>query len=328
MKAATPAALKMIVAPEIDFTAIDGALRSIGLVRGADATAAPPLVPGEPEFAWWRSPDGAMRVNYSFNPVVLLRVLVFAGADPVKWLALAAGLLPRLEPDTITVLLKAEDPRQVLLGLYAAGEIRASGLLPEIQALRINANRRISETAARTVETLGLALIEAGAARLAAEERRHPDRSAAFAHLGDAELRRGILLQLLYDALPVNGEILKVLRAGLVDESWQVRLTAMLVTVRMNATALWQEVRQMALPGTGRGAPDYRHHSLMIGARKASLAELGGEPRVAARDERSQMMLHLRHVVAGEEDGIHDAARDWLELWIRAPESQAGPTNP
>ena len=82
----------------------------------------------------------------------------------------------------------------------------------------------------------------------------------------------------------------------------------------------------MPLPGTGRGAPDYRHHSLVMGARKAALAELSGEPRVAARDERSQMMLHLRHVVAGEDDGINDAAREWLELWIRAPESPGGPT--
>ncbi len=193
-------------------------------------------------------------------------------------------------------------------------------LLPEIQTLRVNADRRISETAARTVELLGLALIEAGAAQLAAEERRHPDRSAAFAHLGDAEARREILLWLLHDKKPLDSEILKVLRAGLSDKSWQVRLTAMLVAVRMKAVALWQEVRRCRCPGPAAVPPTIGIIRWVIGARKAALAELSGEPRSTARDERSQMMLHLRHVVAGEEDGIHDAAREWLEQWVRPPE--------
>ena len=317
MNATPQTGMRIVVTPETGFSAIDGALQAVGLVRGTDAMVKPPILADEPELAWWHGPSGAVRVHYSFNPVVLLRVLVFTGPDAHAWVAKVA--VPRLDPDAIAALLRTDDPRQVLLGLYAAGELRAIGLLADVEALRVNANQRISETAARTAETLGLALLETGAERLAAEARRHPERSVLFPRLGDAEARREILIWLLHDRRTVDGEVLKVLRAGLIDESWQVRLTAMLVVVRMKVAALWPEVRQMSLPGTGRDGLDYRHHSLVMGARKAALLELSGQPREPAGDERSRMMLHLRHVVAGEDDGIRDAAREWLEPWIARP---------
>ena len=81
--------------------------------------------------------------------------------------------------------------------MFAAAELKTIALIADVEPLRIHTNRHISQAAGQTAETLGMALLAIGEERLAAEERRRPDRSAVFARLGDAETKRGLLVALL-----------------------------------------------------------------------------------------------------------------------------------
>jgi hypothetical protein len=314
---------KMIATPDTGFAAIERVMADLGLVIGPDDAVTPPAIAGEREFAYWTAADGDAQVHYSFNPVVFLRVLAFSGRSAIRWKALVADRVPQLQPDGIRALLRSQSTRDVLLGLFAAAELNAVGLIGDVEPLRIDRDRRISLAAARVAEKLGLALVSIGAERLAEERRRHPDRSALFPRLGDASARREILVWLLHDGHALNDEVIKVLRSGLADPDWQVRVTAMLVATRLKATSLWPDIRRMELPRTSRSGLDRRMQSLLRATRQAALAELAGEPHVAGPSDHARLMTHLRHVLAGEEGGVRDEAREWIEGWLRAPPAGA-----
>ena len=312
-----PYAAKLLLHPDAGWPEISGALGALGFERDPDTAATPPAIAGEPEFAsWFRAePDGL--ATYSFNPVVRLRVLEIEGDDAR---AVADALRHRLRPLSerdLAVLLASADPAEQLLGLYAAAEGTALGLLPAVEALRVGPNERVSRAAARTAERLSLALLELGAERLAREQARHPERSAVFPRLGDANTRREVLLWLLHDAPEAPGDTVKALRSGLVDPDWQVRFTAMLVAARLRLAELWLDVKRAAPPPSGR--LERRFRSAFVGLRKAILAELAGEPRPAAADDRSRAALRLRRLVAGEGTGERDELSAWLDDLLRLP---------
>ena len=261
--------LRMIVASDIGFDMIAQVMASAGLTPGPDDAVTAPADPGEREFAYWIAPEDGSRVHYSFNPAVFLRVLTFSGRSAIRWHAAVSGALAVLGPREIAALLRSSLHRELLLGLYAAAELRAVGLLADVEALRVHTDRRVSQTAAQVAEKLALALVSIGAERLAASQRRRPDRSAVFAHLGDAGTRRETLLWLIRDGLGGSLETVKVLRSGLVDPDWRVRVTAMFVAARLNLKVLWQEVRQMESPTNGRSGLDVNGRSMLRAAREA-----------------------------------------------------------
>lgn len=317
--------LRIVVAPATGFAEIDAALAGLGLAPGPDEAVTPPLIPGEREFAHWTAAAGDALVHYSFNPVVALRILAFSGADAAGWKARVSARLPLLEPEGIRGLLKSAEPRSVLLGLFAAAELKTVALIGDIEPLRLHRDQLISQASARAAETLALAVLDLGAERLAAERRRQPGRSALFPRLGDAERRREILVWLLRDAEGVNEDTAEVLRAALADEDWRVRAAAMLVAVRLGAVALWPDIRKMALPTSSRSGLDRARRSLLLAARKAALAELAGEPLPAGTDERARLSKRLRDVVAGRKGGRPDDGLDWIESLLELPEGERAP---
>ena len=318
------AEFRLVVAPDTGFAAIAAALAGLGLAEGPDDAVTAPMIPGEREFAHWTAASGDALVHYSFNPVVSLRVLAVSGSDALAWRAQIASLLPLLGPADLRRLLRSPEPRDVLLGLFAAAELKAAALIGDVEPLRIHRDRRISQAAARTAETLALAVLELGAERLAAEQRRHPERSALFPRFGDAAARREVLIWLLRDGHDFNEEVAKMLRSALVDPDWQVRVTAMLVAVRLKAAALWPEIRRIELPATSRSGLDGAGRSLRRAARTAALAELAGEPAPAGTDDKSLLMARLRDALAGRSDGRPDELRDWIEGWLELPAPDPG----
>lgn len=308
-----------MVAPATGFAEIASALAGLGLELGPDEAVTAPAIPGEREFAYWTAPDGDALVHYSFNPAVRLRVLVFSGADAWRRRAAASARLPVLDLEEMRGLLKSPEPREILLGLFAAAELKAVALVADVESLRVHRDRLVSQAAARTVEALALAVVEAGAERLAREQRRRPDRSALFPRLGDAPLRRATLIWLWKDGHPLNEDVARVLRSGLEDEDWKVRVTAMLVAVRLGAASLWPQVRGVELPTTSRSGLDSRQRSLLVTARKAALAELAGEPLPTGTDDKARLMRRLRDVVAGRKGDRPDPLLDWLETWLDLP---------
>lgn len=311
--------LRLVVAPATRFADIAAALAGLGLEPGPDDSVTPPAIPGEREFAYWTAPEGDSLVHYSFNPAVRLRVLVFSGDDAWRWRATAASRLPLLDFDELKGLLASEEPREILLGMFAAAELKAVTLAADVESLRLHRDRLVSQAAARTAEALALAVVEVGAERLAAEQRRRPDRSALFPRIGDAERRRATLIWLWKDGHPLNEDVARVLRSGLEDEDWKVRVTAMLVAVRLRAASLWPHVRRVELPTTSRSGLDSRQRSLLVAARKAALAELAGEPLPDGSDAKARLMRRLRDVVAGRKGDRPDDSLDWLETWLDLP---------
>lgn len=314
------AEVSLVLHHETKFAMIDKVLTSAGYQRGADTSVTAPIIPGEPELAHWNSESTDVFISYSFNPVVALRVLTLSGDDAGKAKWDIQAQLHCLGRDELRELLQAERPEQVLRGLYAVAELKKIELLPIVNTLRINRNQRISRTAAQTAEKLSLAIVAAGAEQLAAEQKRRPLHSVLFPRLGDAGTRREILLWLLHDQDQANEDIIKVLRTALEDADWKVRVTAMLVAARLRVQEVWLDIRRMELPATGRSGLDRRWRSLLGAMRKAALAELSAQPRPVPVDERSRLTLHLRSIVAGEDDGIHDEPYHWVNGWLRPPE--------
>ncbi|WP_419694231.1 hypothetical protein ACN2CC_26495 [Mesorhizobium muleiense] len=311
-----PADFRIIVAPAVGFGEIGQALASVGLLPGPDDAVTPPAIPGEREFAHWTAPEDDARVHYSFNPVVFLRVLVFSGRSAIRWQAAVSDKLAQLEPQEIGALLQSSSPREVLLGLYAAAELKAIGLLADIEPLRIHTDRRISQTAGQVAEKLALAFVSIGAERLAEAQRWQPDRSALFPRLGDAGVRRDTLIWLMRDGHGASPDSIKVLRSGLSDPDWQVRVTAMFVAARLKVAVLWQEIRQMELPSTSRSGLDDRARSLLKATRKAVLADLAGEPLPGEDNDDARLMRQLRGALAGKAVDGRDDLRDWVENWL------------
>jgi hypothetical protein len=311
--------LKLVVHPTVAWQAIDEALRDSGFERGEDTAATPPTLPGEPEAAHWFRSSSDTLVSYSFNPVVFLRLLDVEGTDAASVAGTLRERLRCISHRDLDGFLASSEPRELLLGLYTAAELKAIGLLSAVEALRTHTHQRVSQAAARTAEVLSLALVAVGAERLASEQRRHPDRSVVFPRLGDAGERREILLWLLHDSPEAPGDSEKVLRSALVDPDWEVRVTAMLVVARMGLSDLWLNVKRMELPATSRSGLDRRWRSVLSALKKAVLAELAAEPRPTADNERSRLMLHLRKLAAGENDGLQDELHHWVNGMLQLP---------
>ncbi|MDJ0654903.1 MAG: hypothetical protein QNJ40_12150 [Xanthomonadales bacterium] len=315
---------KLVVDPHLGFAEIDRALGKLGFRTGDSALATPPLIPGEPELADWVG-DGAT-IHYTFNPVVRFRLLSVAGDAQLAVSADIRANLPCLKSDDIETLVGSDGQRQVLLGLYAAAETNCLSVLPKVQELRTHTSQRVSAAAARTAEKLGLAFVEAGAEQIAARQRRHPGRSALFEQLSSAEERREVLLWLLHDQADPAGDAVKVLRSGLADENWRVRVTAMLVAARMGCSDAWLDVRRMELPGSSERELDRHWRDLLRGLRAAVLDELSGAPVKPSSSDAAKKRNHLRRIVSADSTDPHDPVATWVQDWLARPvQRKAGP---
>src|ERR1041384_5981601 len=111
--------VSLVLDPDVSFRLLADSLAELAWQRRPDTSVAPPIIPGEPEFASWSK--GEDRISYTFNPVVRLRVLAFYGEGAGSARARVRDALPMLELDELEELLRSSEPREGLLGLLAAG---------------------------------------------------------------------------------------------------------------------------------------------------------------------------------------------------------------
>jgi len=123
----------LLVAPDTPFARIAAVMAQLGWTLEGEPAAAP-LVKGEPEFASWSWDGGKPFVVYSYNPVARLRVLDVAAVPPALRGAIAEGL-PLLQADDVDDLLVAGEPRERLLGLWAAQETERLDLAGQVTRL-------------------------------------------------------------------------------------------------------------------------------------------------------------------------------------------------
>lgn len=124
----------LIVAPDVSVARIDAVLTGLGFGRSDSGLAAPPILEGEPELAAWAVDGSKPRVVYTFNPVAFLRVLDVATVPPAGRRAIAEQL-PLLATADITERLAASEPRDRLLGVWAAQECELLELVPQLKLL-------------------------------------------------------------------------------------------------------------------------------------------------------------------------------------------------
>lgn len=172
----------LILPQELSFARLRQAMDAIGFADAETGVSAAPLIDGEPEAAAWDWPGGIPRVNYSFNPVVRLRVLD-VGAVPPRLRAVLAEQLGPLHPAGLREALASGDDRQRLWGVWAALEAERLDLIHEIGRVAESARgslrdeaeralRRLAELAERRLETrAGARLIATAALDLIAELR-------------------------------------------------------------------------------------------------------------------------------------------------------------
>ena len=310
----------LVLKPQTAFEHLDAHMGALGWQRQTDSLVAAPLVPGEPELASWYAADANVRVSYTFNPVVNLRVLSFSAHVTATDRYELAQDLPILHQADIAKLLRSDSPLECLLGIFSTVELNAFEFLSLLDSLRAHSDTNVARAADNAHQRLTQRLVEQGVQHLQAQQRQQPDRSALFSHAGSVRERRQMLRWLARDYRAANPEILKVLRSALTDADWEIRVTAMLGAARLGARELGPEIRHLALPQGRQEGLDREDRGLLLALRKAVLAELAGEgireqelaPGEAPID-KAAMWVHLRRCVAGQPVYLDPAA-----LWVHA----------
>ena len=153
-----------IVDPAVPFARIAMALEGLGWKRQSMPRVDASLIAGEPEVARWSWQGAKPFIIYSFNPVARLRVLDVATLPPVFRRAVADAL-PLLTQKDVDHLFFDDEPRQRLLGLWAAQETErvdlalqserlASDPDPEVARQALPVARRLYRVGEARMETL------------------------------------------------------------------------------------------------------------------------------------------------------------------------------
>ena len=298
--------VSLVLDPNVSFRMLADSLAELGWQRRPDTSVAPPIIPGEPEFASWSR--GEDRISYTFNPVVRLRVLAFYGEDAGSARARVRDALPMLELEELEELLRSSEPREVLLGILAAGVLKVVTVLGTLETLRNHRERAVAQAAAKTHEDLFQYAVAEGAAHLRREKHSHPDRSVLFSRIGDAHFRRQTVRWLIGDRRESNEEIDALLRSALADEDWEVRASAMLAAVRLGATAVGADVKRMKLPRTSSEGPDEADRSIVRALHELAVDRLAGNPLNTPEisHERAELRRHVSRCMMGQPVDKHD----------------------
>lgn len=121
----------LILRPETAFAQVEACLTGLGFSQIETGTVTRPVRPGEPELARWRFRDGLPIVEYSFNPVVNLRLLEVATTPPDLRGQIAERLHP-LPAAAAAAALSADDDRRRLFGVWAAVQTERIDLIQEV----------------------------------------------------------------------------------------------------------------------------------------------------------------------------------------------------
>lgn len=137
----------LLLDPAHSYSVIQATLLKLGWEEAPSTLATPPLLAGEPEAAAFRWPGGRPLLGYSFNPVVMLRVLEAGEATPTQRKNIHAALGMKQLPHE---LLKEADPRKILLGIWGLGAIEAIEARPLLTELEHHTEAVVRQAATTT----------------------------------------------------------------------------------------------------------------------------------------------------------------------------------
>lgn len=201
----------LIIPPETSFGRIRDALEGLGLTQEDSGTVTAPLIDGEPEIANWSWYGELPIVQYSFNPVVRLRLLEVATVPP-EMRADIARALSALSQDAVRDALRAGDERRRLFGIWAATETERIDLIQDIALLRETASGVILDEVDNALHRLG----DLADARL---EMLGTSRMLAESALELIHALRDV--NILRDMLPTRADCAAAFHASIVDGVWQ-----------------------------------------------------------------------------------------------------------
>lgn len=277
----------LIAHPDLPYAEIAGRLRALEWTWAGEAQQIP-TIPGEPERVSWRRGDA--HLVYTFNPAVRLRVLAVEGGEAHAERDRIASFLPHLTLDAVAALLESGETEPRLLGLFAARELGLGGLMPFVAALEHDAD----ELVARAAKQVAGDLLERGAGvmveRVLARLRRDPEGAGVLPELHRAADRRALLRRLAADLDSAPPVVERLLRDGLADRDWEVRLTAVVLAARLGATRLRMRARKAKLPrNAGHTAAE---RDALVRVRAAALARLGGRSVEETRHDLPWLLAH------------------------------------
>jgi hypothetical protein len=238
----------VVVVPELTFARLSRVLSELGW--RVENQSSSPIVPGEPEWAVFSYGPSGGAIHYTFNPVVALRVLNHRDADEPAWRE-ATEQLPRLDVTRLRKLLGSEEKRDILLGLYAAGELQETRVVDLVAALCEHPDARVSSSAVRCRDQL-LAAAIAEVRTLASDPGR------LFSLIRVVEWRRQTLRWFARDYSKSDPSIDRVLCMALADDDAEVRMTAVLTAAKLNARRVLECLRQTRVPESTRDGADER----------------------------------------------------------------------
>lgn len=144
----------LILPPETAFADIDACLSGLGFSQSETGTVTQPVLPGEPELARWRFRGGLPIVEYSFNPVLRLRLLEVATLSP-ELRGMIADRLSPLPSQAVSAALRSEDNRQRLFGVWSAVETERIDLIHEVTRVHETSRGVLREEAETALHRLG-----------------------------------------------------------------------------------------------------------------------------------------------------------------------------
>jgi hypothetical protein len=234
---------RVVLAPEA--SAADVARVFAEWVGGATDLVA--SVGGEPLAARWTRGD--LEVRYSANPAIGLRVVEGSGVGEV------VGRLPVLSRQRAVVLAGSSDRATALLGITATGLLGDIDALPRLQRLVDSDDERIRSAAELAIRRIGMTALVAGAARVHDRRRSHPDRDPVLGLLVPVTLRRQVLRQILADPPADPARLREIAEAGLADDDWEVRWSAVLGAHDLHVRGVLMAIRECPL-GTALDSHD------------------------------------------------------------------------
>lgn len=315
----------LVLVPGCDFDRLEAELSRMSWIRSPDTAVAPPIIPGEPEFASWS--NSGDRISYTFNPVARLRVLTFYGSGAPRRRAEVRDALPTLELEELEELLRSSEPRELLLGILAAGVLKVITVLGTLETLRNHTERAVAQAAKKTYDDLVQYALAEGTASLSREKQRDPDRSVLFPRIGDVQFRRQTVRWLIRDRRESNQHIDGLLRSALADEDWEVRGSAMLAAVRLRAGAVGADVKRMSLPRTSREGPDEADRSILKALHSLAVDRLAGNPLNTheTRPEAAELRRHVARCMLGQPVDKHDRVFLLVHALTEPLDIEAGP---
>lgn len=152
-----------VLDPSLPFTQLTATLLQLGFVRDDSVRAVTPnLIAGEPELASWSRAEA--RLTYTFNPVVALRVLVPFGVGETGLQDLER-CVPHLDVAAVSRLLAQPEPKQLLLGLFAARTLLTQSLRERVAELGSHPEAHVAQATQDTLHALDEAAERAARSR-------------------------------------------------------------------------------------------------------------------------------------------------------------------